>query len=41
MINKIDKSLARIIKKKGRGLKSTKLEVKKKVRQKLQKYKGT
>ena len=28
-INKIDQSLARLIKKKGRGFKSTKLEMKK------------
>ena len=41
-INKIDKHLARFIKKKGRGLKSIKLEMKKeKLQQTLQKYKGS
>ena len=40
-INKIDKPLARLIKKKGRGLKSIKLEMKKEKSQlTLQKYKG-
>ena len=41
-INKIDKSLARLIKKKGRGLKSIKLEMKKeKLQWTTQKYKGS
>ena len=40
-VNKIDKSLARFIKKKGRGLKSIKLEMKKeKLQLASQKYKG-
>ena len=40
-INKIDKSLARLIKKKERKIKSTKLEMKKeRLQQTLQKYKG-
>ena len=39
-INKIDKPLARLIKKK-RGIKSTKLEIKKeRLQQTMQKYKG-
>ena len=38
-INKIDKPLARLIKKKRR-IKSTKLEMKKKLQQTMQKYKG-
>ena len=38
-INKIDKSLARFIRKKGRGCKSIKLEMKKEKTQ-PQKYKG-
>ena len=41
-INKIDKSLARLIKKRMRGIKSTKLEVKmEKSQQTTQKYKGS
>ena len=41
-INKIDKHLARFIKKKGRGLKSIKLETKKeKLQQTPQKYKAS
>ena len=41
-INKIDKLLARHIKKKGRGLKSIKLEMKReKLQLSLQKYKGS
>ena len=41
-INKIDKPLARLIKKKGRGLKSIKLEMKKeKLQQTPQKYKAS
>ena len=41
-INKIDKPLARLIKKRGRGLKSIKLEMKKeKLQQTLQKYKAS
>ena len=41
-INKIDKSLARLIKKKGRRIKSTKLEMKmEKSQQTTQKYKGS
>ena len=41
-INKIDKPLARLIKKKGRRLKSTELEMKKEKEQlTLQKYKGS
>ena len=40
-INKIDKSLARLIKKKERRIKSTKLEMKKeRLQQTMQKYKG-
>ena len=40
-INKIDKPLARVIKKKERRVKSTKLEMKKERLQKtMQKYKG-
>ena len=40
-INKIDKPLARLIKKKGDKIKSTKLEMKKeKLQQTMQKYKG-
>ena len=40
-INKIDKLLARLIKKKERRIKSTKLEMKKEsLQQKMQKYKG-
>ena len=40
-VNKIDKPLARLIKKKGRGLKSIKLEMKKeKLQLTLKKYKG-
>ena len=40
-INKIDKPLARLIKKKERRIKSTKLEMKKeKLQQTMQKYKG-
>ena len=40
-INKIDKSLATLIKKKERRIKSTKLEMKKlKLQQRRQKYKG-
>ena len=40
-INKIDKPLARLIKKKERRIKSTKLEIKKKrLQQTMQKYKG-
>ena len=38
-INKIDKPLARLIKKKRR-VKSTKLEMKKRLQQTMQKYKG-
>ena len=41
-INQIDKPLARLIKKKGRKVKSTKLEMKmKKSQQTTQKYKGS
>ena len=41
-INKIDKPLARLIKKKGRIIKSTKLEMKmEKSQQTIQKYKGS
>ena len=41
-INKIDKPLARLIKKKGRRIKSTKLEVEmKKSQQTTQKHKGS
>ena len=40
-INKIDKLLAKLSRKKGRGLKSIKLEMKKKVQLTLQKYKGS
>ena len=40
-INKICKPLARLIKKKERGFKSIKLEMKKKLQQTLQKYKGS
>ena len=41
-INKIDKPLARLIKKKGRRIKSTKLEMKmEKSQQTTQKYKGS
>ena len=41
-INKVDKPLARLIKKKGRRIKSTKLERKmKKSQQRTQKYKGS
>ena len=41
-INKIDKPLARLIKKKGRRLKSIELEMKKEKEQlTLQKYKGS
>ena len=40
-INKIDKSLARLLKKKERRIKSTKLEMKKEqLQQIMQKYKG-
>ena len=40
-IDKIDKPLARLIKKKGRRIKSTKLEMKmEKLQQMTQKYKG-
>ena len=40
-INKIDKPLARLIKKKKRRIKSTKLEMKKEsLQQTMQKYKG-
>ena len=40
-INKIDKPVARLIKKKERRIKSTKLETKKeRLQQKIQKYKG-
>ena len=40
--NKIDKSLARLIKKKERRIKSTTLEMKKqRVQQTMQKYKGS
>ena len=40
-INKIDKPLARLIKKKKRRMKSTKLEMKKeRLQQTMQKYKG-
>ena len=38
-INKIDKLLARLIKQKRRRIKSTKLEMKKKLQQTVQKYK--
>ena len=39
-INKTDKTLARLIKKKrGRGFKSKKLEIRNKLQQKTQKYK--
>ena len=40
-INKIDKLLAKLSRKKGRGLKSIKLEMKKKIQLTLQKYKGS
>ena len=43
-INKIDKQLTRLIKKKkkkGRGLKSTKFEMEKNLQQTTQKYKGS
>jgi len=41
MINKIDKTLARLIKKKKRRIKSTKLEMQKEgLQQTMQKYKG-
>ena len=40
-INKIDKLLAKLSRKKGRGLKSIKLEMKQKVQLTLQKYKGS
>ena len=41
-INKIDKPLARLIRKKGRRIKSTKLEMKmEKSQQTTQKYKGS
>ena len=41
-INKVDKPLARLIKKKGRRIKSTKLEMKmEKSQQTIQKYKGS
>jgi len=41
-INKIDKPLARLIKKQGRRIKSTKLEIKmEKSQQAAQKYKGS
>ena len=41
-INKIDKPLARLIKKKGRRVKSTKLEMKReKSQQTTEKYKGS
>ena len=41
-VNKIDKPLARLIKKKGRRIKSTKSEMKmEKLQQKTQKYKGS
>ena len=41
-INKMDKPLARLIKKRGRGLKSIKLEMKKeKLQQTPQKYKAS
>ena len=39
-INKIDKLLARLIKEKERRIKSTKLEMKKKLQQTMQKYEG-
>ena len=40
-INKIDKPLARLIKKKDKRIKSTKLEMKKeRLQQTMQKYKG-
>ena len=40
-INKTDKPLARVIKKKQRRIKSTKLEIKKeRLQQTMQKYKG-
>ena len=40
-ISKIDKALARLINKKERGIKSTKLEMKKeRLHQTMQKYKG-
>ena len=40
-INKIDKPLARLTSKKGRGLKSIKCEVKKSLQRKTQKHKGS
>ena len=40
-INKIDKPLARLIGKRGRGLKSIKLEMKKKLQQTPQKCKAS
>ena len=41
MVNKMDKPLARLIKKKERRIKSTKLEMKKeRIQQTMQKYKG-
>ena len=40
-INKIDKTLARHIKKKGRKVRSTELEMKKKLQQTTQKHKGS
>ena len=40
-INKIDQPLARLIMKKGRRLKSIELEMKEKLQQTLQKYKGS
>ena len=39
-INKIYKPLARFIRKKERRIKSTKLEMKKRLQQTMQKYKG-
>ena len=39
-INKIDKPLARLIKKKERRIKSIKLEMKERLQQTMQKYKG-
>ena len=39
-INKIDKSLARLIKKKERRIKSAKFGMKKRLQQTMQKYKG-
>ena len=39
-INKIEKPLARLISKKERRIKSTKLEMKKKLQQTTQKYQG-